>query len=1797
MNSTTFNFGRGAWPAMSAALRVSLIISFVPSLFGAAPLPDYNVGEVPPQQAWYDQTNQFLVRSDQLGDGATISVSASPVPLGPISFDPVSRRFMYAPHPRDKNSFDVQFTAVLGNSGVSQTVKFEPIPRLRPEQDVLGAVPRRPMPNPESKDYIVRGVVTNTAAESFNNQTRMTRNITISGKTVVFQDGHPNGLYDYNENDDIKQMTLYAEVVVVRSPLRLPQTMVTIFAKDLQFEDAGMAYAVIDTSPRSLTTRPAFSPGATNGTDGIHGLRAGDVTLFISRIVANPCSNRFILLGGHGQPAGLGRDGTDGSSMVILPVRGLPPGNSQLFNHITYINLFNILGEHIGTAGDGGNWPGDGGDAVVPGKPGNPGNGGNIASTLDVRDCGNNSGGRAGQKAPDTHGGAAGSPNPAYRIGTAVCLSPCPLDGSYYLTAIRNVSDHTASAGRDAQAPDANVLVGSAGSFAQVGNSNSWFSPSALRAILAHSKDAYLYGYCEAANDILTEYASLLDAYRSTPEWNALPDEWQLEFRQIRDELGTLLYRISANLDYFGNPAGWVPMLSFEANKLAFEGEVSRAIRVLYLRYWVANASATLQQKVAALATARERLKDEIEQFNQDFDAAATLLPDLVTKALTISAQLDYYQDRLQQLEQDLIDQARDNIARRNQIVALTRNAGVILNAFPYGQPVAGRLGSIISIFGDVVSSDSDWGAIRNFGRLVDVARNIKDQELKDASENWKTNVATINFRIIETNGVRRYLTNLYNFGRPIYDAISSVRDRLEKTKVPQSDVDEEFARLKASYPEFNVLAQEIDRLMVDKETFSRQLAAASQAIASLSEGVTKNTLAIDGLNRDVSFGNAVIDHRALVYLDDMEKRAKERLLKYHYYLAKAYEYRLLQAYPGELDLTRLFERFRDIVQAGSGHELNATDFDSLKAIYEEQISTIAADIFQSYDSNRPEFAVPIRFRLLPEQLQMLNRYEPLRINLVEMGLLALSEENIRISDFKVHDIRAHVVGTVSNIANLTLYMEHSGESKLARDGADYLFRHFNQATQSPILWGARYDALTGIVDPIVPSPAQESLLRSLLIRENIPGTDDNILLYSRPGGWADIVIYKQSNSNARVAIEIDDLLFEVSYDFMRQRTDQARLEVLVSDSQFTPHFVLDRADVNGRQDGRGELRRTYTKGQRVTLQAPLDFGFWRFQNWTDRFGNSIGGNSTTNPILPLQLTGNLTVRAEFAYNGPAPIGFDGPAVAVQPAAQAVFLHEPATFDSVAFNLLPSGGTPVSYQWQFNGSNILGATNATFGLTDATPTNVGSYSVVVNTGSGVLVSAAARLTVNSPPIITAQPQNRVVVPGSSISFSVSVIGSEPFAFQWQFNGTDILGATSTTFTLANVTHANIGNYSVRIANEFGTVSSATATLTVNQPPSFIRGSDVAVDEDAGPQTIVGWATNIRAGPPEESGQALMFLLNTDNSSLFSVVPAIDSTRGNLTFTSAPNGHGLANVTVVLMDDGGGNDKSAPQTFIIRVRPVNDCPVVTAQAASVEEDTTLSVRLAASDADGDTLTYTIVTTPAHGILSGTSPNLSYTPTTNYCGSDGFTFRVSDGQCVSSDATVSIMVNCVNDLPTARFVVSPIVHFGPHITNLIVISTNNANDCVLLDGSTSSDVEPGILRYCWFSEASASPFSTEARTVGCLGLGVHAITLAAKDAEGGIGSVTKFIEVITTSEATLELFGQVDEADLGRQNKQPFFASLNAAIASFERGNTTSAVNQLGVFQNKVRAQLGSTYPALTTEWTRIAQLIIDAVRRP
>jgi hypothetical protein len=150
---------------------------------------------------------------------------------------------------------------------------------------------------------------------------------------------------------------------------------------------------------------------------------------------------------------------------------------------------------------------------------------------------------------------------------------------------------------------------------------------------------------------------------------------------------------------------------------------------------------------------------------------------------------------------------------------------------------------------------------------------------------------------------------------------------------------------------------------------------------------------------------------------------------------------------------------------------------------------------------------------------------------------------------------------------------------------------------------------------------------------------------------------------------------------------------------------------------------------------------------------------------------------------------------------------------NVTFTVTAGGTAPLSYQWRFNGTNLPGATAPSLLVPNSQFINAGTYSVLVGNPYGAATSSNAVLTVNSAPVIIAQPANQVASVAAPATFNVGVAGTAPFSYQWRFNGSAIPGATNAAYSLSGVVGAHAGQYSVVLTNLYGVVTSTNASLT------------------------------------------------------------------------------------------------------------------------------------------------------------------------------------------------------------------------------------------------------------------------------------------------------------------------------------------------------------------------------------------------
>jgi hypothetical protein len=306
-------------------------------------------------------------------------------------------------------------------------------------------------------------------------------------------------------------------------------------------------------------------------------------------------------------------------------------------------------------------------------------------------------------------------------------------------------------------------------------------------------------------------------------------------------------------------------------------------------------------------------------------------------------------------------------------------------------------------------------------------------------------------------------------------------------------------------------------------------------------------------------------------------------------------------------------------------------------------------------------------------------------------------------------------------------------------------------------------------------------------------------------------------------------------------------------------------------------------------------------------------------------------------------------------------------------------------------------------------------------GTNTLTMPASDHTVSvhyadlTPPetTITAHPDDPSSSAEASFEFSSSEAGS---TFECRLDDENFAACTSpkTYSGLADGRH----NFAVRATDPQGNTDPTPAVYTwvveaVNDPPVIAGGDTVQVEmsEDGEP---VAFALTLNATDVDED--TVTWSIVTQASHGIASVSGMGATKV-VSYTPEADYFGSDSFVVQVSDGQGGTGGTDTITVTVTIQAVNDPPVANAQSVTTTEDSAKEITLTGSDVEGSPLTYSIVSGPSHGSLTGSAPNLIYTPDANYHGPDSFTFRVSDGTANSADAVVSITVTPVNDAPVA------------------------------------------------------------------------------------------------------------------------------------------------------------------------------------
>ncbi len=746
-----------------------------------------------------------------------------------------------------------------------------------------------------------------------------------------------------------------------------------------------------------------------------------------------------------------------------------------------------------------------------------------------------------------------------------------------------------------------------------------WIHARILQPEIAHLRMqymennlAYVGKKCASLDELLSEKFAGVDTVAHVDD---------ADLMNVHNEIIEMQNRLRNRLDYFGNPVGWVPLLSFEIYKEAFEQEVDHAFNLMFLSYLINKADASIVQAKQGMTSARTEMINEVEELQDGLNENIGRLTTYEIQYDAAEAKADTLRQELEELEERLLKEAKENAEKAQKIAFIKSIAdigGQLISCIPY--PGCAAVGGLISTAAKIDYEDP-W-TMDNVTTLASgvhdsykAYKNVSTENLGDKDKIMdKTSIGDQ-----ETTDSKAGLSKWNGVSSTVKDMGAAAKDfdlSSLQLKASDEDVQAELDKLKAGSSEYKNAVAKVEAAIYEKQRLHNEIEITMNNISSALNRTAENRMSIQSLTASIQDSNGKRNLRAMQYANNLEKRSFERLKKYHYLMVRAYEYRTLNPWTEPLEMEDIKNGLFGYVESlhpDSSAVLPQEQLDIIKSIYLDQLHVIAAAIIDEIDSEGFTRNLSITFDLTKDEIEMLNKNHDLFINPFERNVFGLDRENIRIMDIGVVKceledgtmIEGELISSSHKSTSLDdtpieIRFEHSGFSKLQSDGNIYYFNH-NRVGRNQLKWTSIIDISGDKITQEGLSNSDKSLLHSLL-----DGLSDSELSFcSEPSAWANIELYRISGIETR---NITSLKVEINYDFKYLDGEYKSLKV-ETDGEVSPYYLLSAPDITDLSDGKGSFFRTYRNFTPVVITAQKQFGQQKFVRW-DKVPFGVGGRS-----------------------------------------------------------------------------------------------------------------------------------------------------------------------------------------------------------------------------------------------------------------------------------------------------------------------------------------------------------------------------------------------------------------------------------------------------------------------------------------------------------------------------------------------------------------------------------------------------------
>jgi hypothetical protein len=846
--------------------------------------------------------------------------------------------------------------------------------------------------------------------------------------------------------------------------------------------------------------------------------------------------------------------------------------------------------------------------------------------------------------------------------------------------------DNIGGSGGSGSGPAANISRGKGGRIYNTGDTILWLHYNYLQLVVRYANDLYMLGKTPESYFLLSGIKAELNQlyYEGSlfpPNNNSL---FQIERAQNGMQLASLsakidasLKRINSGLDFFGNPSGWVPLLSNEMLTTIYNNQLDVTMNICYLAELVRSSNNSIVSFVNRKQAVISKLTDKINLDIQKIDELYFINGELSIDIQTNNQKLEELKTELEYLNADLENRARkmkEDAESKALWTGIAKGLGTVCSMIP--EPTCQAIGAGLTIGAKLYENpptDARGWIKSGIGAFNDIKKAYNKMDY--SAEQLKLKDNFINYDQCLDQSTIECGREQIELASSIYDsfggAIDGIIDVVNKTRTGDEQLDGYLAELRAKEPRYAEVINQSKQIAEENTVFLEKLNNNIVETQSAATRISQNSMSVDALSYQGSIAISKVNMQLVQYMNEMENEEFYRLKKYQYMLAKSWEFRTCSPYPGDMSVDSVFYSIKSLVTSASGTSLSQNQLSALKSLFfgkaVKPMMDALVDELTSPTSG-PTNSVELSYFLTAEDLDKLNNNGSFIFNPLEQTkFFSSSEEDFRIRKFEFDSIivRKKSGQPFEQNGSVKLVLDYPRVSKIRKNGKVYYFTNAGVNQSWPISYEGRvFPAQNNQMARYAWSEDLQWLCHFLTL-SNPSYTCDLSRALARPSFWADMLISSEVNPGLPFG---DSLIFEkvkikFSYSYRPSNNNQKIANIKPNYPWMKPLFIISRADINNRQDGYGEINRIYQKSLvQTTVKAPRFYGKYRFASWTKMNGNTtidtnltVSFNSSNDAYLtanyiPIEevivangarVAGKLTEKDTLWVSSQMPIGGD----------------------------------------------------------------------------------------------------------------------------------------------------------------------------------------------------------------------------------------------------------------------------------------------------------------------------------------------------------------------------------------------------------------------------------------------------------------------------------------------------------------------------------------------------------------------------